>query len=727
MEASQFTIMYYLWSKPEWADLKQDYCKWFICSSPVFHFGILKWRKDMELNFLDSISCVKGIGEKTEKLFHKLDIFTVEDLVEHYPRGYEAYEEFVPVNGLKEGMTASIEVSLAALPQLKRVRKLNILSCRGRDATGDIMLTWFNMPFLKNTLKLGVHYIFRGRVARKNQMYVMEQPQILSKEEYYNRLHKLQPVYSLTEGLTNRGITKAMSQVLKEVSFETDYLPVEIRRKYNLIDYKGAVREIHFPKSRETMERARRRIVFDEFFLFALAIHQMKQERLKKTSEFCFHRCKECKDLISRLPYELTKAQLKVFHEIEDDLASGSIMNRLVQGDVGSGKTVIAALALLEAVKNQCQGAIMVPTEVLAKQHFETLTSLLEPFGVVCGFLAGSMTAKEKRNMYERIREHEVQVIVGTHALIQEKVEYKRLGLVITDEQHRFGVKQREMLSFKGREPHILVMSATPIPRTLGIILYGDLDLSIIDELPRQRLPIKNCVVNTNYRPTAFHFIEKEIGKGRQAYIICPMVEESEALEAENVIDYTEKLKLSVAPSITVEYLHGKMKGKEKNDIMERFANGEIDVLVSTTVVEVGVNVPNATVMMIENAERFGLAQLHQLRGRVGRGEHQSYCILIHGTESRETMERLEILNKSNDGFFIAREDLRLRGPGDFFGVRQSGLLEFKMADVFNDAPVLMEANEAAAGFRENDVRIMLKKYENLREKIKSYGGEVYL
>ncbi|MEG1459016.1 MAG: ATP-dependent DNA helicase RecG [Acetivibrio sp.] len=671
----------------------------------------------------DRIESIKGIGEKTALLFHKVNVFTVEDLLEYYPRGYEAYEELMPIQSLKEGMVAAVEVSLVMLPQLKKVKKLNILSCRVRDYSGDMMVTWFNMPFLKNTLKLGVKYIIRGRITRKNAMYVMEQPQILSKEEFFNKLHELQPIYALTTGLTNNMVTKFMAKMLKETDLNEDFLPLETRKKYHLEEYKWSVREVHFPKNQERMQRARRRIVFDEFFLFNLAIQQLKKERNKKQSRFVWKKEKECCEFLENLPYQLTNAQLRVWKEIEGDFASGNIMNRLIQGDVGSGKTVLAALALLMAAKNHAQGAIMVPTEVLAKQHFETLSSLLTPFGVRLCLLTGSLTGKEKRSCYQSIEEHKVDIIIGTHALIQEKVKYHQLGLVITDEQHRFGVKQREALSGKGEEPHILVMSATPIPRTLAIILYGDLDLSVIDELPAERLPIKNCVVNTNYRATAYHFIEKEVRKGRQVYIICPMVEESENLEAENVTDYTEKLRQSVAPSISIEYLHGKMKAKEKNEIMEGFASGKTSILVSTTVVEVGVNVPNASVMMIENAERFGLAQLHQLRGRVGRGEHQSYCILVHGTENRETMERLEILNRSNDGFFIAREDLRLRGPGDFFGIRQSGLLEFKMADIFNDASILMEANEAAKEFAEDDVRLLLKKYRRLRDKISKYGG----
>lgn len=675
----------------------------------------------------DRINSIKGIGEKTETLFHKLEVFTIEDLVEYYPKDYDSYEEIVPVNSIKEGEVCAVEVSLAALPELRKLHKLNILLCRARDYSGDIMLTWFNMPFMKNTLKLGVKYIFRGRVVKKNGMYTMDQPKILSKEEFYRNLHELQPVYGLTNGLTNHGITKLIRLALKEIILDTDYLTLDIRKTYHLCDYKTAIHQIHFPKNQESMLKARRRIVFDEFFLFALAMQKVRKEQVKKTSIYRWNQEIDCEKLQSDLPYELTKAQIRTWKEIEEDLSSGKVMSRLVQGDVGSGKTIIAALALLMAAKNGAQGAIMVPTEVLAKQHFETLTSLLKSFGVKIVLLVGSMTAKEKRVCCEAIKNQEADIVVGTHALIQEKVEYANLGLVITDEQHRFGVRQREALSNKGNEPHILVMSATPIPRTLAIILYGDLDLSIIDELPAERLPIKNCVVNTNYRPTAYHFIEKEIRKGRQVYIICAMVEESENFEAENVLDYTEKLRQNVAPAICVEYLHGKMKGKEKNEIMGRFANGEIDILVSTTVVEVGVNVPNASVMMIENAERFGLAQLHQLRGRVGRGEHQSYCILIHGTESKDTMERLEILNKSNDGFYIAREDLRLRGPGDFFGIRQSGLLEFKMADVFNDAEILKDANKAAEEFGDSETKQLLKKYSLLRQKVIKYGTDLYL
>jgi ATP-dependent DNA helicase RecG len=464
--------------------------------------------------------------------------------------------------------------------------------------------------------------------------------------------------------------------------------------------------------------KARQRIVFDEFFLYSLALRHLKEQRSRIKTEYTMKEPAECDQLIKSFPYSLTNAQLRVWQEIKKDLSSEYGMNRLVQGDVGSGKTVLAILSLLMAVKNGYQASMMVPTEVLAKQHYKSLAETLEKFGVSICLLVGSMTAKEKRDAYEKIKQHEVDIIVGTHALIQEKVEYDRLGLVITDEQHRFGVKQREALMNKGGQPHVLVMSATPIPRTLAIILYGDLDISIVDELPAERLPIKNCVVGTDYRPNAYRFIDKQVAMGRQAYVICPMVEDNEEIEAENVIDYTETLKEALSPSVTVEYLHGKMKPKEKNEVMERFANGEIKVLVSTTVVEVGVNVPNATVMMVENAQRFGLAQLHQLRGRVGRGEYQSYCIFICDSNSKEAWERLGILNKSNDGFFIAGEDLRLRGPGDIFGIRQSGTMEFKMADIFTDAEYLKAAAEAVKTLSDQEVSAIFEENPYLEDKI---------
>lgn len=547
-------------------------------------------------------------------------------------------------------------------------------------------------------------------------------------------MHSMQPVYGQTKGLGNKTITRAVQQALEQRQMEREYLPEELRSRYELAEYNYAIEHIHFPADRKELLFARKRLVFDEFLFFLLSVRRLKEKRQDLKSSYVIPRSAQVDQLLDSLPYELTGAQKKVLEEVRRDLESGLVMNRLVQGDVGSGKTIVAVLALLETAMNGCQGALMAPTEVLAKQHYESITGLFSAYGIEMQvvLVTGSMTAKEKRLAYEKVASHEADIIVGTHALIQEKVHYDRLALVITDEQHRFGVGQREALGNKGSEhdpeltPHVLVMSATPIPRTLAIILYGDLDISIIDEMPAERLPVKNCVVNTGYRDKAYQFIAREIAAGRQAYVICPMVEESEMIEAENVLDYTKLLREKLPAGITVEYLHGKMKGKEKNKIMERFASGEIQVLVSTTVVEVGVNVPNATVMMIENAERFGLAQLHQLRGRVGRGAHQSYCIMVNCSDQDGTQERLDILNRSNDGFYIASEDLKLRGPGDFFGIRQSGDMEFKIADIFTDANLLKTVSEEVNRILERDPELEQGEYRALRERLDIYLSKSY-
>lgn len=656
----------------------------------------------MEAN--DSVKVIKGIGEKTEQLFRKLGIETVQQLLEYYPRAYEEFEKPVMITSAAEGELLAIEASLVKTPVIKRVRNLQIVTASVKDSSGTMHLTWFNMPFLQRTLRGGYYYIFRGKVIRKNGVLVMEQPGIYQREDYYRLLKVLQPVYPLTQGVTNAAISKAVKQVFSELELAKDYIPRRLAKEYQLMDRTKAIKEVHFPGDRERMSKARQRLVFDEFFLYSLALRKLKERKTQLLSQYRMEERPECDALIKGLPYALTEAQLRVWQEIRRDLQGEYVMNRLIQGDVGSGKTVLAILALVMAVKNGCQACFMVPTEVLAKQHYKSMEQFAKDFGFTVSLLVGSMTAKEKRVAYEGIKSHKTDIIIGTHALIQEKVEYDRLGLVVTDEQHRFGVKQREALMNKGGNPHVLVMSATPIPRTLAIILYGDLDISIVDQLPARRLPIKNCVVDTNYRPSAYRFIAKQVAEGRQAYVICPMVEESEDIEAENVIDYTQRMQEALPPDITVEFLHGRMKPKDKDEIMERFADGGIQVLVSTTVVEVGVNVPNATVMMVENAERFGLAQLHQLRGRVGRGEHQSYCIFVCGSSSKEAWERLEILNKSNDGFFIAGEDLKLRGPGDVFGIRQSGDMDFKLGDIYNDSGTLKAASDAVKSLEDKEV-----------------------
>ncbi len=657
----------------------------------------------------DRIDSVKGIGEKTRALFEKLNLYTVGQLLTYYPRDYESFSGPVPVESLREGSTGVIEASVSRISETRAGGRMTILTCVATDPSGSILLTWFNQPYLKKQLSMGYRYIFRGKISKKGNQLRMEQPKIYKREEYQRLQNVLQPVYPLTKGLTNNMVSKSVKQALCLAGELPEYVPAAIRREHGLLKRKNTLEEIHFPKSRETMLEARKSLVFEEFFLFSVYLRELAGNKETKVSEFIFENMPECDELIAALPYSLTGDQQKVWAEIKQDLAGGKLMARLVQGDVGPGKTILALLALLLTVKNGCQGCLMVPTEVLAKQHFDSAVKLLSPFGVRVTLLVGSMTAKEKREAYEKMRNQEADVIIGTHALIQEKAEYARLGLVITDEQHRFGVKQREKLAGKGEEPHILVMSATPIPRTLAMMLYGDMDISVIRELPAERLPIKNCVVGTDYRETAYKFMEKQLAEGHQAYVICAMVEESETTDLENVTDYTERLKERFGNAIRIEALHGKMKAEEKNAIMERFASGDIQILVSTTVVEVGVNVPNATVMMIENAERFGLAQLHQLRGRVGRGSAQSYCIIMSGNTDEATMERLGILNKSNDGFFIASEDLRLRGPGDLFGIRQSGDMTFKIGDIYQDADCLKEANEAANRLNAEDRQKILE------------------
>lgn len=674
------------------------------------------------------IESLKGIGEKTGGLFRKLGVETVEGLLHYYPRGYDAYEPPVPVGQIKEGTILAVSGTLQKSADIKRFRNMQVVTATVKDLTGSLQLVWFNMPFLRNTLKTGEAFVFRGRVVRKQGRLRMEQPEIFGADVYRAVMHSMQPVYGQTRGLGNKAITKAVAQALEQRQMEREYLPARLRSHYELAEYNFAIEHIHFPKDRQELLFARKRLVFDEFLFFLLAVRRLKEKREDKTSSYILPVAPEVEALQHKLPYALTGAQKKVLTEVQRDLGSGLMMNRLIQGDVGSGKTIIAVLALLQAAYNGYQGALMVPTEVLAKQHYESMTELFTAHGIEkqVVLVTGSMTAKEKRTAYEKIGSHEADIVVGTHALIQEKVHYDRLALVITDEQHRFGVGQREALGSKGEEPHVLVMSATPIPRTLAIIIYGDLDISVIDELPANRMPIKNCVVDTGFREKAYQFITREVAAGRQAYVICPMVEESEMIEAENVLDYTKRLRQKLPESIAVDYLHGKMKAKEKNRIMERFAANEIQVLVSTTVVEVGVNVPNATVMMIENAERFGLAQLHQLRGRVGRGSHQSYCIMVNASGQDGTQERLDILNRSNDGFYIASEDLKLRGPGDIFGLRQSGDLEFKLADIFTDANLLKTVSEEVNRMLEYDPELEREEHQELRRRLDGYLDQSY-
>ncbi len=670
---------------------------------------------DMEQN--TPIIELKGVGEKTQKLFQKLGIETVRDLLASCPRDYEIFREPVRINRLTPGEICSVCAAVAGIPNEKKVRKLSILNVNVSDGTGTLQLTFFNMSFLKKALKQGAFYVFRGTVQSRGNQFVMEQPRYFSPEEYKRQTDSLIPKYSLTKGLTNQAFRKAVRQALGQYRFPEEYYPEKLLADCGLISVSQALEAIHFPADTQSLTQARKRLVFDEFFSFLYLLRQNRSFSEGLPNQYRMFETADTVRFLEQLPFPLTRAQKKVWQEIRDDLSSPRCMNRLVQGDVGSGKTILALLALLMTAANGFQGALMAPTEVLAAQHYETVCGYVEKFGLSFRpvLLVGSMTAREKREVCKKISSGEANLIIGTHALIQSKVTYHSLALVVTDEQHRFGVHQREALAEKGKSPHILVMSATPIPRTLAIILYGDLHISVVDELPADRLPIKNCVVNTSYRPRAYKFIAGQVKEGRQAYVVCPQVEEGELEELENVVDYAEKLKGALPADIQVAYLHGKMRPADKNRIMEEFAAHTIDVLVSTTVIEVGINVPNATVMMVENAERFGLAQLHQLRGRVGRGEHQSYCIFVSAQEKPETMERLEVLNHSNDGFYIASEDLKLRGPGDLFGIRQSGAFSFRMGDIYTDASVLAQASAALDKLLTSDPGLNCPEHGKLR------------
>ena len=668
-----------------------------------------------------NITAFKGIGDKTAGLFHKLHIDTAEELVHYYPRDYESFLAPTDLDEAAVDEIAAISGRIRGNVATRHVRGLSITTFEVDCADGGVLhMTYFNMPYLKKSLKKDSQYIFRGVLQKKGSRYGMEQARMYKPEEYGKMVDRMLPVYSTTKGLSNNTITKAMKQAISAVDLSEDYLPDEIRTKNDFYTYEDAIKQMHFPENRASLIKARERLVFDEFLLFILMIRRMRDANNQAKNECPMITVAETERLIEALPYRLTKAQQKVWSEIQEDLSSDYTMNRLIQGDVGSGKTILAFLALIMCAANGYQGALMAPTEVLASQHYDTLLKMKEQYHLPISpvLLTGSTSAKERKVIYEQIESGEANIILGTHALIQDKVVYRNLALVITDEQHRFGVKQRESLAQKGNAVHVLVMSATPIPRTLAIILYGDLHISVLDELPANRLPIKNCVVNTSYRDTAYRFIEKEVSEGRQAYIICPMVEEGEMDELENVVSYTAKLKEKLSPSVQVASLHGKMKAAEKNRIMNAFAARQIDVLVSTTVIEVGINVPNATVMMVENAERFGLAQLHQLRGRVGRGDEQSYCIFMSRSQKPETMSRLKILNESNDGFYIASQDLKLRGPGDLFGIRQSGDLHFVLGDVFQDAGILQQASEWADIILAKDAALESRQYAALQKRL---------
>ncbi len=674
---------------------------------------------------------VKGVGEKTEKLLQKMGVYTVGDILLHFPRDYVTYPYACRIHELSEAkpiQTAAVFVPITRQPLMRRTRAMTVTVLKAESEEKTLEAIWFRLPYIAGSLKKGSTVILYGKVTDQKGIWHMEQPAVFSPKDYAAIEGTMQPVYALTHGISNHFLCKTIRSALLTCDGIAEYLPDDLLNRCGLMNYADALEQIHFPSSKDSFLLARRRLVIDEFFLFLLAMQLQKEQEERQKNPYHFAP-DDLQNYIEKLPYTLTDAQQRTLREVLSDLQSETLMQRLIQGDVGSGKTIVAFLAMLYVSDQGAQSAIMAPTEVLARQHEQSFLQLCELFGIkkTIVLLVGSMSAGQKREAREQILAHPDALIIGTHALIQEKVSYQDLALVITDEQHRFGVRQREAFAKKGASPHILVMSATPIPRTLAIILYGDMDISVMDELPATRLPIKNCVIGENYRAKANAFIEKEIRAGHQAYIICPLVEASENLDANNVVDYTKQLQQLFPSDIRIACLHGKMKAEEKNQIMTDFKEHRIDLLVSTTVIEVGVNVPNATVMMIENADRFGLAQLHQLRGRIGRGTAQSYCMMMNASDSQQSQKRLEILNHSNDGFFIASEDLKLRGPGDFFGVRQAGEMSFSLADIYTDAGVLAQASDEVRHLLEDDPRLLQDEHRQLREMLQEKEPVLYI
>nr|WP_302598190.1 ATP-dependent DNA helicase RecG [uncultured Cellulosilyticum sp.] len=675
------------------------------------------------MHLKDSISNLKGVGEQVGRKLNKLGIFTLQNMIEHYPREYEDRRKITPLAEMELDTPINILVVVASTPQVTRKGNHILVTFRVKDATGSIFVTFYGQAYMKNNFSVGERYLMYGKIKRQYGKVEMDSPeyQKVADPSKIGEVAKITPIYAATQKLSQKVIRSLILQSLEAVEEEiVDPIPENIRRQYDLVSKAEAIHQIHFPSNSESFFAARKRLVFEELFMLQLSLYQLKADFAKKLLGVSHKITGELSAFMETLPFELTGAQKRVMREIVGDMKSPYAMNRLIQGDVGSGKTVIAAISLFIAVKDGYQGALMAPTEVLVVQHYEFLKEIMAPFGIEVGLITGSTTAKQKRELIARAKAGELHVLVGTHALIEDPVEMPNLGLVITDEQHRFGVRQRLKLTEKGTVPDVMVMTATPIPRTLALILYGDMDISIIDELPPGRQPIKTNAVDSNYHQRIYRFIEKHIHEGRQCYIICPMVEENEQMsELKNVIEYTAQLQAEEFPNIPMGYLHGKMKPKEKNAIMNQFASGEIKILVSTTVVEVGVNVPNATIIVIENAERFGLAQLHQLRGRVGRGKHQSYCILVSDSKSKVTKKRLQIMEESTDGFVIAETDLKLRGPGEFFGTKQHGLPEMKIANLYTDAKVLKEVQKCVKLLLDMDPSLSLSENNQLLDEMK--------
>lgn len=669
------------------------------------------------MNLTDPITVLSGIGKMRAKLFAVLNIFTLEDLICHYPRGYEDRTKIVPICRMETDTPACFRAMVMNTPRTAHIRKgLDMTKVQVADATGRLNLTFFNSRYAAENLQYGKEYVFYGAVTGDYGGYGVTNPVFESPDTPGVTTRRVLPIYPLTAGLTNAAVSRAVKQALAVCEMPKEILPAEIRKQYGILPAEQAYRAIHDPQTLEEAEAAKRRLVFEEFFVFSAGLALTRAAREGK-------RCSPYQDtdlspFYSALPFSLTGAQKSAIEEILADFRRGIPMNRLIQGDVGSGKTMVAAGAAYCAVKNGFQAALMAPTEILAEQHYESFMKLFSPLGVSVGFLTGSMSPKEKREIRAQLAAGDLSFVVGTHALLSDSTVFHKLGLVITDEQHRFGVAQRGRLGAKGDSPHLLVMSATPIPRTLALLMYGDLDVSILNELPPGRTPVDTFLVGESYRVRINAFIRRQVEEGHQCFIVCPAVEENQDLGIKSASVWAETLQKTVFPDLRVSLLHGQLPGAEKEGIMASFSRGESDILVATTVIEVGVDVPNATLMVIEDADRFGLSQLHQLRGRVGRGSAKSYCILTTHNRNPETVQRLKALCKTNDGFRIAEEDLRLRGPGDFFGSRQSGLPAFRVADLSFDMDLLKQAQQASAQWIDQEGNADTPEAEALRARV---------
>ncbi|HEY4543660.1 MAG TPA: ATP-dependent DNA helicase RecG [Tissierellaceae bacterium] len=676
----------------------------------------------------NSINKIKGVGPKREKILNRLGIYTIKDLLYFFPREFEDRSKILNLNEDIIEEFATLEIVTTGRGSVLRPRRnMSILKIPFIQNNVKGELIWFNQDYLKNTIFPGREYKVYGKIQKNGKNYEVHNP-IIELKGKEDKIGKIIPIYNLTEGISNNQLISIMNNAVDSyLKYEVELLPKNIENKYNLISKKEAIKNIHFPSDLLVLERAKRRLIFEELFFLQLGLFLFKNINSKNEDAIKFDKKIEMDNLINSLPFQLTNAQKRSFEEISRDMESKKVMNRLLQGDVGSGKTIVAILSMFKAVKNGYQVAMMVPTEVLAKQQYHSLKETFKKFNINVELLTGSVKEKEKNKIKEDLLANKINIVIGTHALIQEDVAFDRLGLVITDEQHRFGVMQRQLLNKKGKNPDCLVMTATPIPRTLAYILYGDLDISVIDELPPNRKKISTFSVGVDYIERINKFIDKELSMGRQAYIVAPLVEESEELKAYSVESLYYKYKKSNLSKYNIDYVHGKLKSDEKDEIMNKFKNKEIDILISTTVIEVGVNVPNASIMVIFNAERFGLAQLHQLRGRVGRGEYKSYCILINEKLTDISLERMKIMIESEDGFEISEKDLELRGPGEFFGTRQHGLPELKIANLFEHREILKLVQLECKDILKEDLLLQKESNKYLKNEINTLFSGVTL